>query len=87
MSYIDGKNVPGSRSPYTVWLRACGHVVGIDYQELNKYIREYNRRGYNRYFEFWSWFSNECDDIGDVDGFSVLWNEHNANMNKVLPIN
>ncbi len=87
MSYIDGLNVPGSRSPYTVWLRCSGGVVGIDFRKLNKYITEYNRKKYKQIFSFWYWFSYQYyGDADYVDGFSALWNEHNANMNKVIPI-
>lgn len=87
MSFRDGKNVPGSQSPYTVWLKAGGSVVGVDYRELNKYIRIYNKKHYNRYFDFWAWYSSE--EYGDafyIDGFSALWNDHNTNMERVLPI-
>ena len=88
MSYIDGKNVPGSHSPYTVWLRqSCGLVVGVSFHLLNDYIQKYNRKGYSRFFEFWPWFSyNEFGDADAIEGFSALWNNHNVNMNKVLPI-
>ena len=87
MSYLDGKNVPGSHSPYTVWLRLyTGGVVGIDYRNLNDYIRLYNHR-YYKYCDFWSWLSYEAfNDEYCVTGFSVLWNEHNINMRKVAQI-
>ena len=88
MSYIDGVNVPGSRSPYTVWLRSCfGGVVGIDFRTLNKYIKEYNRKKYKQVFSFWAWLSyQEFGSAEYVEGFSALWNDHNINMNKVIPI-
>lgn len=88
MSYIDGKNVPGSRSPYTVWLRhSGGFVVGISFYKLNDYIQKYNRKGFYKYFEFWSWFSYmEFNDSDAIVGFSALWNQNNANMNKVMAI-
>lgn len=42
MSYIDGKNVPGSHSPFTVWLRhSGGYVVGVSFHLLNDYIQKY----------------------------------------------
>lgn len=87
MSYIDGKPVPGSKSPYTVWLLAnTNTVVGCDYQEINNAIRLYNR-GLYKYVEFWPWFSHEVlNDEYDILGYDVLWNEHNVNMAKVLPI-
>lgn len=87
MSYKNGAPVPGSRSPYTVWLNCSGGVVGADYRTLNHYIRLYNAKRYNRYFEFWPWFSwLEFNDEDYISGFSVLWNEHNVNMEKVIPI-
>lgn len=88
MSYIDGRNVPGSRSPYTVWLRSgVGTVVGMDYRTLNKYIDTYNKRGYYRMFDFWPWLSyEEFPDTDAVTGFSAVWNEHNVNMSQVKPI-
>lgn len=87
MSYLDGKNVPGSNSPFIVWLKCTGGVAGVDYRKLNRYISEYNKKNYNRYFDFWPWFSQqEFDDAYYVDGFSALWNDHNINMNRVIPI-
>ena len=87
MSFRDGKNIPGSNSPYTVWLRAGGSVVGVDYRELNKYIRVYNKKHYNRYFDFWGWYSSEeFGNASYIDGFFALWNDHNTNMERVLPI-
>lgn len=87
MSYRDGAPVPGSRSPHTVWLNCSGGVVGVDYRTLNHYIRLYNAKRYNRYFEFWQWFSwLEFNDEDYISGFSVLWNEHNVNMENVIPI-
>lgn len=88
MSYLDGKNVPGSHSPFTVWLRhSGGYVVGVSFHLLNDYIQKYNKRGYNKYFEFWSWFSyNEFGDADAIEGYSASWNDHNANMNKLLTI-
>lgn len=87
MSYKDGLNVSGSHSPYTVWLKTVGYVVGVDYRELNRYIREYNAKHYSRYFDFWSWYSyNEFGDASYIEGYSVLWNEKNDNMSQVLPI-
>lgn len=87
MSYKDGQNVQGSHSPYTVWLKTVGHVVGVDYRELNRYIREYNAKHYNRYFSFWGWYSYmEFGDASYIDGFSALWNDHNENMSQVIPI-
>ena len=87
MSYKDGKNVQGSHSPYTVWLKHIDSVVGVDYQELNRYIREYNAKHYSRYFGFWGWYSyQEFGDATYIDGFSALWNDHNVNMEKVIPI-
>lgn len=77
------KNIPGSRSPYTVWLSRPGGVVGMDYQELNHYIQLYNR-GLYKYVEFFPWLSYEV--FGDTDyitGFSALWNDHNPNMKYV----
>lgn len=87
MSYKDGKNVQGSHSPYTVWLKHCDSVVGVNYQELNQYIRKYNKKHYNRYFDFWTWYSyEEFGDASYIDGFSALWNDHNENMSQVIPI-
>lgn len=87
MSYLDGKNVPGSMSLYTVWLNVSGGVLGVDYQELNKYIRVYNQKKLDRYVAFWPWYSEELfDDADYIHGFSVLWNQDNANMRKVLTI-
>lgn len=88
MSYIDGKNVPGSHSPFTVWIRhSGGYVVGVSFHLLNDYIQKYNKKGYSKYFEFWPWFSyNEFGDADAIEGYSALWNEHNANMNKLLTI-
>lgn len=88
MSYRDGKNVPGSCSPYTVWLRssspAC--VVGIDYRNLNDYITMYNS-GACKYVEFWSWLSCEAFfDEYTLVCFDPLWNDHNANMTQVIMI-
>ena len=87
MSYKDGKYIQGSHSPYTVWLKHCDSVIGVDYRELNRYIREYNAKHYSRYFDFWSWYSyNEFGDALYIDGFSALWNDHNGNMSQVIPI-
>ena len=87
MSYKDGKNIPGSHSPCTVWLKHCDSVVGVDYRELHRYIREYNKKHYNRYFDFWTWYSyEEFGDASYIDGFSALWNDHNENMSQVIPI-
>ena len=88
MSYLDGKNVTGSMSPYTVWLRCgAGFVLGIDYQKLNKYIAVYNKKKLGRYVDFWPWYSEEVFDNPDyIHGFSALWNQDNANMRKVLAI-
>ena len=88
MSYKDGKNVPGSNSPYTVWLICEGSagVVGIDYRTLNDYIRLYNSRHY-KYVDFWNWLSWEAfNDDYSVTGFSVLWNDKNPNMSQVIGI-
>ena len=88
MSYKDGVKVLGSRTPYTVWLKCPCGVVGVDYRTLNHYIRLYNAKRYNRYFEFWPWFSwLKFNNEDYVSGFSVLWNEHNVNMEQVIPIN
>lgn len=92
MSYLDGKNVPGSNSPNTVWLRKfpCG-VFGMDYDELNDYIREYNKEVY-KFLPFWYWFSEELHmkgilpDAHGVVAFDVLWNQGNVNMNKVVVV-
>lgn len=87
MSYLDGKNVPGSLSPYTVWVNVCGGVLGIDYREINKFISVYNKKQLYKYVAFWSWFSEELfDDPDYIHGFSALWNDHNTNMCKVLKI-
>ena len=87
MSYLDGKNVPGSMSPYTVWLRGGAGVLGIDYRELNKYIYTYNTQGLYKYLSFWAWFSKELfDDYAHISGYSVIWNRKNINMRKVLDI-
>ena len=87
MSFRDGAPVPGSRSPYTVWLNCPCGVVGVDYRTLNKYIRIYNAKRYNRYFEFWPWFSyGEFHDADYISGFSSTWNAHNVNMEQVIPI-
>lgn len=88
MSYLDGKNVPGSKSPYTVWLRGgTGFVLGIDYQELNKWISVYNKKHLERYVDFWPWFSDELfDDADYIHGFCAIWNNNNINMRKVLTI-
>lgn len=85
MSYLDGRNVPGSNSPYTVWLLSGSFkVIGIDYHELNYMIDEYNRAGLARFVDFWPWFSTEYFNNDDqVTGFSALWNDHNINMNQV----
>ena len=92
MSYLDGKNVPGSSSPNTVWLRKFpSGVFGIDFDELNDYIREYNKDIY-RFLPFWYWLSEELHlrdilpDAQDVVSFDVLWNQGNVNCNKVLVI-
>ena len=87
MIYKDGVKVPGSNSPYTVWLNCPCGVVGVDYRTLNHYIRLYNAKRYNRYFEFWPWFSyGEFDDADYISGFSSSWNAHNVNMEQVIPI-
>ena len=87
MSYKDGAPVPGSRSPYTVWLNCPCGVVGVDHRTLSKYIRLYNSKRYSRYFELWPWFSyGEFHDADYISGFSSLWNAHNINMEKVIPI-
>lgn len=88
MSYLDGKNVPGSNSPFTVYLR-CPYehcVTGVDYRELNKYIREYNH-GLYKYCDFWNWLGEVCYN-GDVHptGFDALWNYNNANLSRVITI-
>jgi hypothetical protein len=87
MSYRDGKPVPGSKSPYTVWLLSEDNaVVGCDYREINKAIRLYNRALY-KYVDFWSWFSSYVmDNEYSILGYDVLWNEHNVNMSKLLYI-
>ena len=66
-----------------VWLRAQGQVIGVDLEWLNQKIREYNRV-YYKYSDFWSWL-NWDEGIG-ADGFSVIWNDHNHLMAKVLTI-
>ena len=87
MSYKYGAPVPGSRSPYTVWLNCPCGVVGVDYRTLNKYIRVYNAKRYSRYFEFWPWFSyGEFHDADYISGFSSTWNARNVNMEQVIPI-
>lgn len=85
MSYRDGKPVPGSKSKNTVWLLTDSFsVVGCDYQEINEAIRYYNR-GLYKYVEFWPWFSHQVfDGKYNILGYDVLWNEHNANMGKIL---
>ena len=86
MSYIDGRNVPGSHSPYTVWLRRTGGrgVVGVSFKQLNKRIDEYNKKRYSRFVDFWPWYSyQEFSDVDEVEGFSALWNYGNANMTQV----
>ena len=89
MSYLDGKNVPGSNSPYTVWLRSVNPrcVVGIDYRNLNDLISLYNHRLY-KYVDFWNWLSEEAY-FGEytVTGFDYLWNQHNPNMSRVIVVN
>lgn len=84
MSYIDGRDVPGSHSTKTVWLRYSGGVVGIDFDELNAYIDEYNRSRLS--VNFWYWFNWTAPIDVDVRGFSVLWNHNNSNMRFVHSI-
>ena len=89
MSYKDGKNVPGSYSPYTVWLKSGNSVLGVDYRELNKYILKYNKKGLYKYVDFWNWLSYEMFDDSTcsiVSGFSALWNDKNINMTQVVMI-
>ena len=85
MSYIDGRNVPGSNSPFTVWLlKNPSGVIGIDYRSLNRMIDIFNREGLARFVDFWPWISAEYFNNEDqVTGFSALWNDHNINMNQV----
>ena len=88
MSYRDGKNIPGSTSPYTVWLHssAPSGVVGIDYRNLNDLISLYNASAY-KYVEFWSWLSFEAFfDEYELTGFDVVKNEHNPNMSQVIMV-
>lgn len=82
------KNVPGSRSPYTVWLSCCsGGVVGVTYHSLNRMIEKYNKKRMYRYVDFWEWYSyEEFNQIDYIRGFSTLWNEHNKNMRFILQI-
>lgn len=87
MSFRDGAPYRGAIPPYTVWLNCPCGVVGVDYRTLNKYIRIYNAKRYSRYFEFWPWFSyGEFHDADYISGFSSIWNAHNVNMEKVIPI-
>lgn len=93
MSHLDGKIIPGSHSPNTVWLRVFpSGVFGMDYDTINDYIREYNENEYWKFFPFWWWLTEELHmedalpDAKDVVSFDILWNEGNANVNKVLTI-
>lgn len=93
MSYLDGKKVPGSNSPKTVWLRKFpSGVLGIDFDELNDFIREYNNKRWYELIPFWECLTNELHlkdalpDAQDVVSFDVLWNQGNVNMNKVVVI-
>ena len=93
MSYLDRKNIPGSNSPNTVWLRKFpSGVFGMDYETLNDYIREYNNNEYYKFLPFWYWLTEELhmEDAlpagHDVVAFDILWNDGNVNLNKVYTI-
>ena len=57
---------------------------GIDFDELNCYIDEYNRSA--RLVNFWFWFNWTAPIDVDVHGFSELWNHNNPNMRFVHSI-
>ena len=69
-----------------VWLRGyrVHGVFGIKLEELNGYIREYNESYSCGVIDFWDWLRYEKDI--DAEGFSVLWNDKNPEMNKLIEI-
>lgn len=68
-----------------VWLKCFGYVVGFDVDELNKYIRQYNRDIFP-YGNFFDWLTYELNDRNSYCGFAPIWNDKNPLMNKLVMI-
>lgn len=66
-----------------VWLRGFHKVIGMDLDELNKYIDYYNHVS-GRWLTFWEYLTFELED--SVYGFDYLWNEGNPLYSKVHSI-
>ena len=67
-----------------VWLRVDFGVTGIEAEEMNEYIREYNGSYSCGIIDFWDWLRYEKGI--DAYGFSALWNDKNPQMNKLIKI-